>query len=152
LQALVMYAEMANFYLQKGLLLDEVYRQIQEEFGYHDDTIDSVTFPGLEGLKAMNAMLARLREKPLTNIDGIKIIKTTDYLTGIEKSAAEEKLVSLPQSDVISYLLETGDRVIIRPSGTEPKCKFYYSICRKSLLEATTAKEQIKRAFEKLTK
>jgi len=152
LQALVMYAEMTNFYLQQGLLLDDVYTQIQEQFGYHDDTIISLTFPGKEGLYAMNKMLTRLREEPLQEIAGIKVISTIDYLWGSEKTITGEKPVSLPQSDVIRYLLETGDQVIIRPSGTEPKCKFYYSVCRPTELAAQTVKNQLKTAVENLIK
>ncbi|MGI6714092.1 MAG: phospho-sugar mutase [Bacilli bacterium] len=150
LQAVVMYAEMTNHYLQKDQYLDEVLEDIHQEFGYYEDPIDSIVFEGAQGKRALDQLLADLRENPLTEIAGIKVVACTDFLKGVVRKPSGEYPLNFEVVDVIRYELETGDRVIIRPSGTEPKGKIYYSIVRATANEAKTARSKLQAAMRKI--
>lgn len=150
IQALVMYAEMTNHYLQKDFYLDEVLEQIHQEFGYFEDPIDSIVFEGAQGKKALDQLLADLREQPLTEVAGIEVVAFTDFLSGVIKKPSGEFPLDFERVDVLRYELKTGDRIIIRPSGTEPKGKIYYSIRRDTSEEAKNARMEIQAAMRAL--
>ncbi len=126
LQALVMISEMTNYYLLKGLRLDEVMDKLQQKYGYHHDELYSIYFEGQQGGEKMKKIMASLREKPFKSINGLKVLYYEDYLTLKRYREKIEEIVGLPTSDVLKYYLEDGSTIAIRPSGTEPKCKFYY--------------------------
>lgn len=128
LQALVMYSEMACYYQQKGLHLDEVYDQLCQRYGYHVDVVHAIEFKGLEGAKRMVQILNDLRENPPKEILGIKVLCIEDYLRSIKICPQGETPIDLPKSDVLKFILEDHSTIIVRPSGTEPKCKFYYGV------------------------
>lgn len=127
LEALLMIAEMTNHYYLKGLRLDEVLDNIYKKYGYHINKLYNIFFKGADGQAKMNALLEELREKPFNEVKGVKVIKVEDYL--LQKATTDQgtsPLTSLPKSDVLKYYLADGSWFAIRPSGTEPKCKFYY--------------------------
>ncbi len=128
LQAMVLYSEMANFYKKNGLTLDQAYQKLMEKHGYFYDISHSIMFPGAEGAKNMEKMLTNLRRKPLESISEFKVITREDYLSQISISDGKESQLSTDKSDVLKYYLDNGSTVTIRPSGTEPKCKFYYCV------------------------
>jgi phosphoglucomutase len=76
--------------------------------------------------------MKNLREKPLTELCGLRVTRVEDYLTGIAKEDHDVETIHLPSSDVIKLYLSDGTSVAVRPSGTEPKCKFYYGAVGKT--------------------
>ena len=102
--------------------------------------IDSFEFPGLSGMDKMAAIMQGLRENPLTEIAGYKVVNVTDY------QKPEE--TGLPAANVLIYKLENNETVIVRPSGTEPKIKIYYTTLGKNLAEAEAEKEKLAAAIE----
>ena len=95
-------------------------------------------FPGLEGMDKMKAMLSNLRENPLKDIAGYKVVKIRDYSndTILDVESGKVEPTGLPASNVLYYELEGGAWVCVRPSGTEPKIKFYYGVKASSMDEA----------------
>lgn len=136
IQALVLYSEMALYYHLQGKTLDVVLDELYAKYGYHLDITKSIAFPGAAGQKDMHGKLTNLRNNPLTEIAGLKVIKRDDYL--VSKSFEGDKVtpLTLPQSDVLRYYLEGGTTISIRPSGTEPKCKIYFGIISDNKKEA----------------
>ena len=102
--------------------------------------MDSFEFPGLSGMDKMSGIMQGLRETPLTEIAGYRVASATDY----QDSAA----TGLPAANVLLYKLENGATVIIRPSGTEPKIKIYFTTLGKDLAEAQSEKEKLAEALK----
>ena len=127
LQALVMISEMVNYHLLRGKRLDEVMEELQQKFGYHHDELYSIYFEGQEGGEKMKEIMKENRAHPFKEIGGLKVVALEDYLLlkRYEENNVQE-IRGLPTSDVLKYYLQDGSTVSIRPSGTEPKCKFYY--------------------------
>jgi len=116
--------------------LEEIYAQ----YGRYLNKVDSFEFPGLSGMDKMAAIMQGLRENPLTEIAGYKVVNVTDY------QKPEE--TGLPAANVLIYKLENNETVIVRPSGTEPKIKIYYTTLGKNLAEAEAEKEKLAAAIE----
>lgn len=127
LQALVIISEMVNYHLLHGRRLDEVMEEIEKKYGYHHDELYSIYFEGEEGGKKMASIMKENRDNPFTSINNQKVVALEDYLLLKRyENGKVEDIKGLPNSDVLKYYLEDGSTVSIRPSGTEPKCKFYY--------------------------
>ena len=126
-QAILLYTEMALYYKRKGIPLDVAYENLQKKYGYHDTDTISVYFEGLSGHIKMEKMMDGLREEGLAEIDGIAVKEIRDYELDVISHAdgKKEKIEGLPKSNVLKYVLEDGSTVTVRPSGTEPKIKFY---------------------------
>ena len=123
-----------------------------EKYGYCVDSITAMDFQGLEGMDKMKAMLANLRENPLKDIAGYKVLKIRDYSkdTVLDVESGKVGPTGLPSSDVLYYELEGGAWVCVRPSGTEPKIKFYYGVVGTSLEDADKQSEEMAAAVTKL--
>ena len=125
-QAILMYCEMALYYFLKGYRLDVAWDDLCKRFGYHQDITYSMEFFGSEGQKQMEKLMKTLHNKPFLTIDGLKVIAVDDIQKSehisIDKSV---KPILLPKADVVKLYLEDGSTVTVRPSGTEPKVKFY---------------------------
>ena len=125
-QAILMYCEMALFYFLRGLRLDEAWDNLCKRFGYHQDIAYSLEFFGSEGQAKMNNLMDILHSNPFIEINGLRVLEVED----IEKSAkikinGQIEPINLPKSNVVKLYLEDGSTVTVRPSGTEPKVKFY---------------------------
>jgi phosphoglucomutase len=108
---------MAAYYKAKGLTLFDQLEQLYGEYGYYLDALDSVTLTGVAGAARIKEMMEEVRESDaqfFANVDEVR-----DYATGI---------ADLPKENVIKFMLKDESWVAIRPSGTEPKIKFYYSV------------------------
>ena len=138
LQAMVIISEMVNYYRLQGKRLDQVMEDISKKYGYHADKLYSIFFKGKSGLEVMFDIMRRLHAEPLTEIAGKKVTVVEDYLYLSRTSQeGEEYIENLPSTNAIKFYLEDGSWVAIRPSGTEPKCKFYYeSVSGSSYKEA----------------
>ena len=118
----LLICEMAAEYKKQGKTLLDHMNEIYQEYGYYRDALDSFTLKGKEGLEKIVSMMSQLREgtSPFTDIE-----KIIDYSVPV---AAEEGFGTLPTSNVLKYILKDGSWIAVRPSGTEPKIKIYYSI------------------------
>lgn len=126
-QAILLYTEMALYHKRRGKNLGQAYEELQERLGYHDTVTMSVYFEGLSGHTKMQELMESLRQAPLSEIDGTPIEETRDYLSDETRKADGSilKIEGLPSSDVVQYVLKDRSTVTVRPSGTEPKMKFY---------------------------
>ena len=124
-QAILMYCEMALFYFLKGMRLDEAWDDLSKRFGYHQDITYSMEFFGSEGQAKMNNLMNTLHDDPFISINGLKVVKVDDIEKGQRITKDKEEPLNLPKSNVVKLYLEDGSVVTVRPSGTEPKVKFY---------------------------
>ncbi|MDR2693675.1 MAG: phospho-sugar mutase [Chitinispirillales bacterium] len=130
--AATMTVEMALYHKSRGGTLWDRLREIWKRHGYFREALISRSFKGESGLNAMKALMERLRKSPPMLFAGKKVVSVKDYLTGITIDPAtgkQNKNIDLPSSNVLQFILEDGSVVTARPSGTEPKIKFYIS-CR----------------------
>lgn len=126
LQALLLYCEMACFYHEQGKYLDEVLFEIQNRTGhFFKDVQYSTEFKGAEGAKKMESLMDSLRKNPLREVNRTRVNTVEDYLTSEKNENGIISTIKLPKSNVIKYILDDNSTIAIRPSGTEPKCKFY---------------------------
>lgn len=133
LQALLMYAEMANYYLVNyDQNLGEAYDALQQQLGYHNDEVYSIEFPGAAGDKKMKQVMSAVRSRPYQKLISAKVVRIEDYFASEAYDKDGVTQINLPKSDVIAYYLFNDETIIIRPSGTEPKIKFYYGVSNPS--------------------
>lgn len=137
--ASMLICEMAAYYRSIGSSIKQRLEEIYAEYGRYLNQVDSFEFPGLSGMDKMAGMMASLRENPPKDIAGIAVAKVTDYLKPEE--------TGLPKSNVLTYSLENGETVVVRPSGTEPKIKAYYTTKGKDLAEAQAHKDALAEAL-----
>ncbi len=127
--ATMLAVEMASWYAAKGMDLYEAMEALYEKYGYYLNGIVNASFPGAAGAEHMAEIMTNLRESPLTEIAGMAVEGVTDYAAGAEMPRVgglqKEAAQTLPTSNVIEYRLEGDNKVIFRPSGTEPKVKAY---------------------------
>ncbi|HAS56637.1 MAG TPA: phosphoglucomutase [Firmicutes bacterium] len=126
-QAILLYSEMALYYKRKGIALDEAFKNLEEKYGYHHACLNDAYFEGMEGNDTMKRLMKELHESPLTSLAGLKVKSIEDYLHDVITfdDGTTKKIEGLPVSDVLKYRFEDGSTLAIRPSGTEPKVKFY---------------------------
>ena len=126
----VLACEIAADAKSKGSTLYNELLQLYVDHGLYKEHLISVVKKGIEGAQEIQQMMQNLRENPLTEIDGEKVLFLNDYETSVSKNLIEktESKIDLPKSDVLIYETENGTRIAARPSGTEPKIKFYFSV------------------------
>jgi phosphoglucomutase len=150
IQALTMYAEMTLYFTSLGLSLDMVLEDIYKNYGYHHDVQFSLALHGNQGKALLESILLRLREAPFKPIGNVTVIKFDDYLSQVSKTNNESSVIALPSANVIKYFLADGSTIVVRPSGTEPKCKFYFSIVSLSGVDLEAKVLALKEAFYSL--
>jgi len=128
LQACIMLAEASNYYLQNNKTLIDVLHELYDKHGWYLDTQKSENFAGEQGLQDMNDMLDRLQDNVPTNIGGFNVVRYENYFNLTATSNGKEEKLDFLSAAVLKYYLSDGSWIAIRPSGTEPKCKFYYCI------------------------
>ena len=138
--ASMLICEMAAYYRSIGSSIKQRLEEIYAKYGRYFNKIDSYEFPGLSGMDKMAGIMQKLRDNPPTDIAGLKIVKAVDY------KKTEE--TGLPAANVLVYSLDGGATVVIRPSGTEPKIKAYYTTLGKDLAEAQTQKDKLAAAVK----
>ena len=134
----MLICEMAAYYRSIGSSIKERMEQIYAQYGRYLNKVDSFEFPGLSGMDKMAAIMDGLRKNPITELAGIAVVKTQDF----EK--AEE--TGLPAANILTYALADGSTVIVRPSGTEPKIKIYFTTKGADLAQAEAKKEKLAEA------
>ena len=136
----MLICEMAAYYRSIGSSIKERLEAIYAKFGRYLNKVDSFEFPGLSGMDKMAAIMDSLRKAPPTEIGGYKVLKATDY--------KKSKETGLPAANVLIYALEGGATVVVRPSGTEPKIKTYFTTLGKDLAEAQAQKDKLAEALK----
>jgi phosphoglucomutase len=131
-------AEAAAFYKSQGKTLWDAMVELYERYGYYKDDIKSITLKGIEGLQKIQEILETLRKNPPKEIGGYQVVSARDYKadTIVDIATGETKPTGLPKSNVLYYDLTDDAWLCVRPSGTEPKVKFYYGIKGTSLEDA----------------
>lgn len=133
IQAILLYCEMALHYFRLGVPLDVAYVNLEKKYGFHSTETLSIYFEGEKGSIEMEKLMEKVHENPLKEVYGKKIIKIEDYKTSISKDLItnEERPIELEKSNVVRWTFEDSSWIAIRPSGTEPKCKFYVEVFQK---------------------
>ena len=130
--------EAAAYYKTKDMTLWDAMIEMYEKYGYYKDDIQSITLKGIEGLAKIQEILETLRKNPPAEIAGYKVLKARDYKADTIKDmqTGEVSSTGLPSSNVLYYDLSDDAWLCVRPSGTEPKVKFYYGVKGTSLTDA----------------
>lgn len=132
--ASMLICEMARYYKEQNKTLAEVLEELYKEHGYYQNSLLSFTFEGKAGLEEMKKLMSEVRGSHPDSIEEMKIVGSYDYLIGVAKGDAVQ--ADLPQADVLEFHLEGYNKLIIRPSGTEPKLKVYFSVRGQDKAEA----------------
>ena len=137
--------EAAAYYKTKGMNLWDAMIAMYDRYGYYKDDIQSITLKGIEGLAKIQEILETLRKNPPTEIAGYKVLKARDYKADTIKDmeTGEVTATGLPNSNVLYYDLTDDAWLCVRPSGTEPKVKFYYGVKGTSLEDADAVSEKM---------
>ena len=136
----MLICEMAAYYRSIGSSIKQRLEEIYDKYGRYLNKVDSFEFPGLSGMDKMAGIMEDLRKNPPAEIGGYPVVKVTDY------KKPEE--TGLPAANVLIYKLEGGAEVIVRPSGTEPKIKTYFTTLGKDLAEAQAQKDALAEALK----
>ena len=142
-QASLMLCECAAYYKQKGMTLIDALEALYKKYGYYLDVVDSFTFKGLEGEKKIKSIVEELRNDPPAEVNGIKVACLEDF------TSEEMMKKGFPKSNVLKFIFEDGCWVAVRPSGTEPKCKFYFCIRGEDRAQAEKKLGDIRAVIEK---
>lgn len=136
--ASMLICEMAAYYKAQGKSLAEVMDSIYDEFGYYFNTVSSYTFEGASGMEKMAAIMDGLRADTPKSFGGMEVTVVDDYKTSVSTNLTDSstKTIELPKSNVLAYTLTDGNKIIVRPSGTEPKIKAYITAIGKDREQA----------------
>ena len=138
--ASLLIAEMAAYYYYKGMSLYEGLIELYNKYGFFKEETISLTLKGIEGLAKIKDIISYFRENEINSINHKKVVEVKDYAKGID---------NLPKADVLKYFLEDGSWIAIRPSGTEPKLKFYVAVKGNDEEEANNKIKGIKSDIDK---
>ena len=152
--ASMLCAEMVCYYSYVGKTVYQRLQEIYSEYGYVLDCNVSVPFKGLNAMKDMNAVVDSLKVKPATEFDIYKVATVRDYSKNVKTDVATGATseIGSPLTNCVYYELENGSFICVRPSGTEPKLKIYYSVKSRNKAEAEEALERMQKAVKKLLK
>lgn len=152
--AVMLIAEMALYYQEKGSSIFEQMDRIYQKYGYYKEQVESVTMEGMEGLDRIAGIMENIRNNPPATVAGKKVIAVRDYQTSLRTDLAtgKQEKILLPTSNVIYLELEDDNNFIIRPSGTEPKIKLYCLLKGKTKQEAEQLCELVKTDIAALVK
>ena len=150
LQASTMLCEMAAYYKEQGKTLLDVLHEIYEEYGYYYAKVKAIEFSGEKGLQKIQDILHYFRKSKLKRIGFNNVAYLEDYLYSVKEGNGEKFLITLPKSNVLRYIFSDGSFVAIRPSGTEPKCKFYFNIIANTESEAKDKGQSVEQFIDEL--
>nr|MCR4912041.1 phospho-sugar mutase [Bacilli bacterium] len=148
LQAITMYSEMALYYYLQGKTLDMIWEELGQRFGYHEDKVFSIAFSGSEGSEKMKEITRQLHRNPFIELNGQKVVRAEDYYKQEATDGKYTEIIDLPRSDVVKLYFEDGTNISVRPSGTEPKIKFYIGVVGKSLEDARSKPDKYYQALK----
>ncbi|KXH86913.1 phospho-sugar mutase [Sporosarcina sp. HYO08] len=138
-QSAVLIAEATAYYKAQGKTVFEVLNDLFNQFGYYQESTHSVTLKGKDGAEQIERILLAFRNNPPATVQDVPITVIEDYATSeaVDVSTGIKTTIHLPKSNVLKYKLADGSWICIRPSGTEPKCKFYFGVKGESMESST---------------
>ena len=144
--AVMMLCEVAAYYKLKGMTLCDAMQDMYGKYGYYKEGLSTITKKGMDGIARIENMMREKRENPIQTIGGFKVLKMRDYLIDEVKDmvTGEKSSTGLPKSNVLYYELENNAWCCVRPSGTEPKIKFYYGVKGEDISDAVKKLEAVK--------
>jgi phosphoglucomutase len=149
-QAALLAVEVCAYYKKQGMSLYEGLLQVFEKYGYYQEGLRSLTLKGKEGAEQIQQILASFRSEPIQQLGDLTISMSEDYLTGLKQTSNGEEKIDLPKSNVLKYTFTDGSWVCLRPSGTEPKVKFYFGVNSNGLEESRSKLVEIEKNFMNL--
>ena len=149
IQSVLAVVEAAAFYQKQGMTLVDVLHALYERHGYYLEDLVSVTKKGVSGAAAIQHLLEQIRINPIPEIAGYQVSSQEDYLHSLRifTDGRESEEIYLPKSNVIKYFLVDGSWVCVRPSGTEPKIKYYFGVTSEDQAQSLEKLETIKDSF-----
>ncbi len=126
--ASMLICQMAYYYREKGMTLVDAMESLYRQYGYYENDLMNFGFEGEDGMIRMQGIMESARKNPPAAIAGSAVVGRSDYLTSKHFDGAKVSAIRLPESDVLEFRLANGCKVIVRPSGTEPKIKVYLSV------------------------
>ncbi len=150
--ASMLIAQMAAYYATKNMTLFDAMQSLYEKYGFFKEVQKSITLEGIDGTERIKNFMKLCRENPVKEADGKKVVLYSDYSKSekVNAQTGEKETINLPKADVLEYILEDGRRFIIRPSGTEPKIKFYFFVEGKSNDDAENLMNSLMNAVNEL--
>jgi len=143
---------MAAYYRTCGISLIEARERMYKKYGVYKHMLKSFTCEGITGMERMKEIMTSLRTNPPACVGGLSLVEFSDYAASETKNikTGETTAITLPKSDVLVFTLENNATIIIRPSGTEPKIKVYYTTTGNTQEEATALYEKLDGDFRKV--
>ncbi|MEY8661792.1 phospho-sugar mutase [Ligilactobacillus faecis] len=153
IQSLVLLAEVAAFYKKQGKNLYDGLQELFEKYGYFAEKTIALTFDGVEGAQEIKNLMVKFREDAPADFAGQKVVAVEDYASSERKvTDGQVEEIKLPKSNVLKYILADGTWIAVRPSGTEPKIKFYIGTQGKTLAEANEKCQSFEEAINAFIK
>ncbi|WP_409294960.1 phospho-sugar mutase [Peribacillus sp. SCS-26] len=151
-QAALLAVEVCAHYKKQGMTMYEGLNAIFEKYGAYLESLKSLTLKGKDGAEQIQGILSSFRQDPPSELAGLRVVRMEDYQTSRSHLLSEgrEEEIHLPKSNVLKYFLEDGSWVCLRPSGTEPKIKFYFGVNDKSRSSAEEKLQKVQDAFMNL--
>ncbi|WKA55872.1 phospho-sugar mutase [Planococcus shixiaomingii] len=148
-QSVLLLVEAAAYYKQQGKSLHDVLVELYERFGWYRESLVSVTKKGVDGAREISSLLEGLRKNPIQAIAGVPVVMIEDYETQnrVFADLSTDEKIELPQSNVLKYFLKDGSWICVRPSGTEPKVKYYFGVFADSERDSDEKLEFVKESF-----
>lgn len=152
--ASMLICEMAAFYRAQGISLIEARKRMYAEYGVYCNKLDTFAFEGASGMTKMQEIMTNMRTNYPKEIAGAKVVAMADYEASkkYDLETGKEEVINLPKSNVITLYFEGGASLVIRPSGTEPKIKLYYTTIGNTLADAEALQAKYAEAFTKIVK
>lgn len=150
--AVMLLCEVAAYYKKQGLTLWQQMINIYEKYGYYRETLHTMTLKGIEGQEKIKQIIDKLRNSKVESIGKFKVVETRDYQNKVTNNlvTGEEGTITLPTSNVLYFALENDAWCCVRPSGTEPKIKFYMGVKENTMEKADSELEELKNAMLKM--
>ncbi len=147
--AVMILCEVAAYYKTQGKTLWDAMVDMYEKYGYYKEGLATLTLKGIDGAEKIQAMMSSQRENPPKEIGGLKVLAVRDYKADTRRDmrTGEVTATGLPSSNVLYYELEDNAWCCVRPSGTEPKIKYYFGVKGSSLEDASEKLERLKKAM-----
>jgi phosphoglucomutase len=147
-QSAIYAAEVAAFYKAKGKTLYEGLLEVFDKYGYYQEGLETITLKGKDGAEKIAMLMSRFREENMSEVAAIEVIAVEDYQesTQMDLRSNSKSIIKLPKSNVLKYHLADGSWFCLRPSGTEPKAKFYFGVKAETLEESQSKLAEIRTA------
>ena len=146
-QSVMLICEMASYYKHQGKSLYDVFEEIQQKLGYHIESQHSYSAAGFDGVAKIANLMKKFRTSNIETIANEKVVTKEDYDSLVKVTNGVEEVLDYEQSNVLRYVFEDGSFVAVRPSGTEPKVKFYFAVCGKTQQDAQERHDRVKKAI-----